>query len=173
MNIPAVLGLDIPNLLPARVFGWHLDWMHAAGRLIWSTVILLVGVLIALLMARRPKSPEPATWAQAMLGATAVFGMMLLGYGVIPHEWLTFANSYLDWGKSTFVFQHNALVPFDVTAAVVTDVVEVAIYGIMVGINLLLWSMWQKREVAKPEEAVGAERAEKGTSAYGRPVTAS
>ena len=46
-------------------------------------------------LVRRPKPELPATWAQAMLGAAAVFALFLLIYGVVPHEWLTWADSNL------------------------------------------------------------------------------
>ncbi|MDQ1532950.1 MAG: hypothetical protein QOF28_711, partial [Actinomycetota bacterium] len=75
-----MLAVKIPNLLPSNLFGVHFSWVHPAGRLIWSSLLLLVGVGVVVAMARRPKSPEPPTWAQAMLGAIVVFALMLIAY---------------------------------------------------------------------------------------------
>jgi hypothetical protein len=141
--------------------------------MIWTSVITFVAIAVLLAWTRRPKSPEPVTWAGAMAGSVAVFGLMILAFGTVPHEWLTFANSYLNWGKDQFLIQDSPIVPFDVTKAVVAEIIEVMIYGFYVVATVALIVMWQKRPVRKPEEApVEAEaRTETRTSAYGRPVT--
>jgi hypothetical protein len=173
-----MLAMHIPNLLPSQLFGFHFSWMHPAGRLIWSTLLLLVGVGVIVAMARRPKSPEPPTWAQAMLGAIAVFALMLIAYGTVPHEWIVFANSYLNWGTAKFVFQRNRFIHFDVNKQAANDAVAAIIYVVMLGANITLFSMWQKRPVREPEPsdanaaATAEERQPAGTSAYGRPMTA-
>ena len=33
--------------------------------------------------------------------------MFALGYGVIPHEWLTFGNSYLNFDSASFLLHKN------------------------------------------------------------------
>ena len=170
-----MLAMEIPNLLPSDLFGLHFSWMHPAGRLIWSTLLLLVGVGVIVFMAKRPKSPEPPTWAQAMLGALAVFGLMILAYGTVPHEWIVFANSYLDWSAANFIFHRNRFIHFDVDQQAANDAVATLIYVVMLVGNIMLFSMWQKRPVREPEPAGGAtddERQPAGTSAYRRPVTA-
>ena len=63
-------------------------------------------------MTKKPKPAEPATWAQTILGAMAVWAMMALGYGTIPHEWLTFGNSYLNFNTATFLMQQEPVHPF-------------------------------------------------------------
>ena len=145
----------MPNLLPDSVLGFELGWAQPAGRLIWSSLLLVIGLVfvmalikpplehkvleprrgvplliglvivsyaigaiadplqvfmvwvsffgsiviaLALVASRDPRSPEQkTTWAQAMLGAVAVFFLMMLAYGVIPHEWITFSDKYLQW----------------------------------------------------------------------------
>lgn len=170
-----MLASHIPNLLPSHFLFWHFSWLHPAGRLIWSTLLLLVGVVAVVFLAKRPKSPEPPTWAQAMLGAIVVFALMLLAYGTVPHEWIVFANSYLNWGTAKFVFQRNRFIHFDVNKQAANDAVAAIIYVVMLGGNIALFSMWQKRPVREPEPADGDtadERQPAGTSAYRRPVTA-
>lgn len=172
---PGMLGLDIPNFLPDSVFGVNLDWAQPAGRLIWSTLIVVVATVAIVIWSKVPKSPEPVTWAGAMLGAIAVFGLMIVAYGVWPHEWLTYANSYLNWGKDSFLLHQNSVLPFDITMRVVADSIATVIYGIAVTINVFLFVIWQKRPVREPETVADEpeSRSESRTSAYGRPVTTS
>ena len=173
-----MLAVHNPNLLPYSVFGKNMTWMHPAGRLIWACVILLVGLAVIMVIMRRPKSPEPPTWAQSMLGALSVFSLMLVAYGTIPHEWIVYANSYLHWSAAAFVFQKNRFVHFDVNKQAANDAVAAIIYVVMLTGNVALFAMWQKRPVAQPApddaagEAPGAARQPSGTSAYNRPVTA-
>ena len=170
-----MLAVNIPNLLPDDLFGFHFSWIHPAGRLIWSTLLLLVGVGVIVFLAKRPKSPEPPTWAQAMLGAVAVFALMLLAYGTVPHEWIVFANSYHDFSAANYVLEKNRFIRFDVDQQALNDAVAALIYVVMLGGNIMLFSMWQKRPVREPEPADGAttdERQPAGTSAFRRPVTA-
>jgi hypothetical protein len=170
-----MLAVHIPNPLPKSALGFHFSWMHPAGRLIWATVLLLLGIAVIVVLARRPRSPEPPTWAQAMLGALGAFSLMLLAYGTIPHEWIVFANSYLNWSAAKFLLQRNRIIHFDVTKQAANDAVAALIYVVMLGANIMLFSMWQKRPVAPAPDA-GADAAKEpqpaGTSAYGRPMTA-
>jgi hypothetical protein len=187
-TIASLLALDIPNPLP--------DWrfFHPAGRLIWCSLVLFIGIGVAFAWVRRPRrSAESATWAATIVGAVAVWALMTLAYGVWPHEWLTFANSYLNWGKDTFVVQENqffggSFPPIDVPRYVVADIVAAGSYFVFGTINVYLFAAWQKRKVAEPvTEGEGDDsgappmsgpfsrlrRRRAGVSAYGRPVTTS
>ena len=182
-----LLAVQVPNLLPKTVFGSHFP--RRGGRLIWATVIFVIGLAIAFYLVRKPKkSDEPATWAQTFLGALAVWVMLTLGYGVIPSEWIIFANSYLNFDSSTFVLHKNSVVPFDITRDKVNDAVAAGIYVVVLVINVYLFAAWQKRKVVEPVSAQEGEaapteasggpfarfrRREKRVSAYGRPVTTS
>jgi hypothetical protein len=186
-----LLAVHIPNLLPRTLFGLHLPWLRKAARLIYGIVLFTIGLVAAAIVIRMPKrSSEPATWAQTMLGAMFVWFMFALGYGVIPHEWLTFGNSYLNFDSSSFLIHRGQwasnLPPFDITRDKVIDTGAAVIYVIVLGINIAFFAAWQKRKVAEPatdgEAATDSGpitggsvfsrfRRAKRTSAYGRPVT--
>jgi hypothetical protein len=183
-TIASLLALDVPNVLP----DWH--FFRPAGRLIWCSLVLGIAIVIAFVWIRQPKkSEEPSTWAATIAGAIVVTGLMTLAYGVWPHEFLTFANSYLNWGKDTFFVQENqwfggSFPPIDVPRYVLADIIAAGSYFVFGAINVYLFSAWQKRKVAEPA-AAGEEpgeppvtgpfsrlrRRRAGTSAYGRPVT--
>jgi len=179
------LAVHIPNALPKSWFwgAYHSTWDRPAGRLIWATLIWVVAVVIIVLITRRPKPAEPATWAQAMLGALLTFMLMILSYGTIPHEWLTFSNAYLHWNASKLLVDSGQHIVgpfhwlnFKINKQAVADTVVTLIYVFMLVVNVLLFSLWQKRPAAKPKDAdTPAPKTEEtvGTSAYGRPVTVS
>jgi hypothetical protein len=194
----SLLGLEIPNLLPKSV-PWinfshgsfsvnsHSEWPRHAGRLIWSSLLFTIGIIIAFVWTTKPKPAEPATWAKTIAGAMLVWVMMTLGYGTIPHEWLTFGNSYLNFNTATFVMTRNSIIRFDIDRAALLDVVMTMIYGIVLVLQVWLFVRWQKRPTIEAaaaaaesdaDDATGGgplsrlrRRREKRVSAYGRPVT--
>ena len=58
--------------------------------------------------SRQPKrSAEPATWAADDRRRDGRVGDARARLRRVPHEWLTFANSYLNFGKATFLVREN------------------------------------------------------------------
>jgi hypothetical protein len=186
---PKVLALEVPNLIPRSILTFNITWGRHAGRLIWATLIFLIGIAIVGYLTTRPKPAEPRTWAMTILGAMFTWVMLVLAYGTIPHEWLIYSGSYLNWGTDQFFLRRDQwasnLPPFDVTRQVFAHIVVVGIYGFMLVTNVALFVRWQKRPEASaveapaegeaaPEEGGGwLRRRLRRTSAYGRPVTVS
>ena len=125
----------MPNLLPksipwidfARHRGFYINhhsmWVRHAGRLIiWWTLLFIIGLVIGYVWTKKPKPPLPATWAQTFLGAMGVWVMMALGYGTIPHEFITFGTAYLNFNTATFMLHKNRILPFDITRSIAVDV---------------------------------------------------
>ena len=141
-----------------------------------SWILGCAGIAILLAYARRRPPGTPVTWGGAMLGATASFFLMFWIYGVVPHWWLVFADSELNWradrllvgparpgwwapGQSLLPWA----LPFDLTYRVVRDVVAVVIYGLALGGQVVLHAMWQNRGRPPIQVPVPASR-------YGRPL---
>ena len=104
-----------------------------------------------------------------MLGATAVFALFLLVYGVVPHEWLTWADSSLGLREDRILFDTGAV---EFSGRALRDIVATMIYIVFLVLNTVMWMMWQKRGTAKPKAAPAAATPEPaGTSAFSRPVT--
>jgi hypothetical protein len=169
-----VIGWIVAGILPddADIADWELD-------AIIVDLVLVVLVVHGLLMvvSRKPKPADaPASWAACFLGAVGTFALMTLAYGVIPHEWLEFANSYLKWGEtSKFIWQSNQDMlffpwhwPFNLDYPALRDIVVSGIYGAMLGLNIVLFVMWQKRNVVVERPAADATPAKR--SRFGRPV---
>ncbi|MFM7270717.1 MAG: hypothetical protein ACKO2C_03675 [Actinomycetes bacterium] len=161
----------MPNLLP--------DWLflRPAGRLIWSSLLLIIGTALILWQMRKPKSERPTTWAAAMAGATYVFALFLLAYAVIPHEVITFCDGYLKWGNDKFLFRSGQEVlgfelPISFTYQALRDILVVGVYVVLFGINIAIFVLWQKRPTAAEAEARRDATVEAGTSRFGRPLKA-
>ena len=152
---------------PGRFVG-EVFYTKEPGRLIIALALTGIGLGIFFLLLKRPKSDQPLTWAQAMAGAMGVFALFLLGYGAVPHEWLTWADSSLGLREDKVIFKTY---PIDISGRAVRDTVAATIYIVFLGVNVAGWVMWQKRGQAKPKPAAAATPAPAGTSAFSRPVT--
>ncbi|MGH8975349.1 MAG: hypothetical protein ACRD0C_19365 [Acidimicrobiia bacterium] len=138
------------------------------GRFFFSLAVTAAGFAVFFWLLRRPKGDLPPTWAQSMAGATAVFAMFLMCYGVVPHEWLTWADSKLGLREDKILLDTYAI---DISGRALRDSVAATMYIVFLGLNIVVWVMWQKRGTAKPKAAVPATATPSGTSAFSRPVT--
>lgn len=164
----------MPN--PLKWLPWA--WAPAAGRLIWFTVILVIMMIPVLITMRRPKSDKPTTWAQAMAGSVYIFAIFLLVYAILPHEFITYCDKYLQWGKDKYVIKSTTQFPLvsawnwpvSIDAQSVRDVLVVGIYVVFFGTNIALFVKWQGRKT-KPEDTE-EKPVVVGRSRFGRPLKA-
>ena len=139
------------------------------GRFFISLLLCVISFAVFMWLVRRPKSELPPTWAQSMFGAAAVFALFLLIYGVVPHEWLTWADSGLNLREDRILIDTWAI---DFSGRALRDIVATFFYIFFLGVNTWMWIAWQKRGTAKPKPAKAAATPEPaGTSAFSRPVT--
>jgi hypothetical protein len=146
--------------------------------IIWLGIFAFLAHTFLMVASRKPRDPDvPATWAECITGAVAVFALMTLGYAIIPHEWLTFANADLEWGDSSkFVFTSDMDIlgfipihyPFALDYPAVRDIVVTLIYVVVLGLNVFLFAQWQKRNEVPAEAADEPVR----RSRFGRPLRA-
>jgi hypothetical protein len=147
-----------------------------------SLFFFLVGIAVIFLVGRRRPPGTPLTWGEAFVAATFVFGVLLLGYGVVPNEWLKWADNQLLWRPDRIWFAVSTKWPVFFTgsnAAVqaaagrgrivvsyqaLRDIIVAGIYIVFLALQVALWISFQKRG-RKPSSA-DVER----TSSFGRPV---
>ncbi len=134
------------------------------------TVVLVGGILAY--TKRRPVG-TPVTWGEAMFGAMIVFFAMFWVYGVVPHQWLAWADNELNWRTDKFFVGPGGILraqaqggsfPFTITYVVIRDVIASGIYVVAVGGQVALWMVWQNRG----KKAEAAEAVE--LSSFGRPL---
>ena len=146
---------------------------------IMSLVLTVAMVAPIFWYAKRRPVGTPLTWGEAMLAAVYVFFIIFWIYGVVPHQFLTWADSELNWrpdviwfgpgGQITLPFDIASLstpwFPITVSARAVRDIVAVVIYVVFLGLQMWMWAWWQKRG-----ERAAAQKAIEPTSTYGRPL---
>ncbi len=144
--------------------------------LVVSTVALIAGIALVFAVGRRRPPGTPVTWGEAFVGGTFIFALLLLGYGIVPHQWLTFADNDLLWRPDKLMLGisgdgvklGNAASDLGgtgriiVNAQAVRDIVAATIYIVLLVIQVWLWSVWQKRGRKAPEVEL--------SSRFGRPV---
>jgi len=134
------------------------------------TVILIVGILAYM---RRRAVGTPVTWGEAMFGAMIVFFAMFWVYGVVPHQWLTWADNELNWRTDKLFVGPGGILraqaqggsfPFTINYVVIRDIIASGIYVVAVAGQIALWMLWQNRgKKAQAEEPVEM-------SSFGRPL---
>ena len=143
---------------------------------------LMVGAIIWV-GRRRPKG-TPTTWGEAFVAAVWVFALLLMIYGIVPDQWLRWADGELKWrsdavgipvgplhflGNDENVLFGDGITFFGrgrvlVTKEVLRDIVASTFYVVFGLAQIFLWLWWQKRGTGKPATP------ELETSAYGRPL---
>ncbi len=134
---------------------------------------LLIGSLgcgAVIVCGRRRPVGAPLTWGQAMAAAAFAFLMFFWWYGVIPNQWLNWADNELRWRSDAFLLQHGqgpfglawSWQPLDFPKQTVRDIIVVGIYGLGLTLHIVMWAVWQGRAKERPLE-IPASR-------YGRPL---
>ena len=143
-----------------------------------SIIATILMVAVCLYVGNRRPLGTPVTWGEAMIGGTWAFGIMMLAYGIVPHQWLNYADNELLWRpdkllvgiSSAGVVMGNDAKDLGGTGRIlinyqaIRDIVATVIYIVFLGGQMYLWSVWQKRGRKKPGDV------EEARSRFGRPV---
>ena len=135
--------------------------------------LIVTGLMVAVVMAVAKRRPPgtPVTWGEAFVGATFVFGLLFMLYGVVPHQWIDHADKNLGWSKDNIIYGPGGILkpqsaggwnPITLQYEAVRDIVVVLIHVIWFGLLLWVWMWWQRRGETTSTEIE--------TSSYGRPL---
>jgi hypothetical protein len=133
-----------------------------------SLLIALAGSAAVLLYGKRRAPGARLTWGEAVAASVFVFLLFNLWYGVIPHQWITLADSEWNWRSDRIlfgpgdIFEPNRFLPFTITYQVLRDLIVLVIYGVGLTLHVFHWVQWQNRAKVKPEIIP--------TTTYGRPL---
>ena len=138
-----------------------------------SFLVALAGMAAILLYGRRRPIGAPLSWGEAIASATFIFALMFWAYGVVPHQWLQYANNELGWTPAKpllttgqFEVFNSPMPPFNVDYEKLRDVIVVLIYGFFLTAHVAMFAIWQDRGKRAEKKA----QAELEPSTYGRPL---
>jgi len=153
--------------------GGFADARIMSVRYIASVLVLMLLMIPFFYVAHTRKPGAPLKWGEAMIGASYIFFLLFWLYGVVPHEYLTWADSELAWRADKKIIGPEgswaewanvwARVPLTIHLEVIRDIVVATLYVIGLGgfvWGFAFWNDRQKKSDAVPEPV----------STYGRPL---
>ncbi len=157
------VGREIYPSIP-RGWGWVLIGQVLS---LGGVLIAMAGTTLAFLYEKK------MTWARASIGAGLFTALMIILFGIIPNEWLTYTQAEWEWtSQKIWIEIPSALLggnEVNISAAVFKDIISatysvVALGGVAIGMI-----SWQKRDQLRATR----EKSKKSTdhvSVYGRPL---
>lgn len=148
-----------------------LKWPGMNVAFLFSFFLATAMALVAIPYAKRRPANKPCSWGEAMLGATYVFAVMFIAFGVVPHQWIDHADKDLGWTKTKILYgpwdifkpqAEGGWFPMTLQYEAIRDVVVVLIHVWYFALTIYLWKVWQARGKSKSTEVA--------TSSYGRPL---
>lgn len=157
------LGREIYPSIPRGWFWVLIGQLVSLG----GVLLLMAGTALAFLYDRK------LTWARSAIAALLFTSLMMILFGVIPNEWLTYTQAEWEWTSQkiwiripTDLIGGNEL---NISAAAFKDIIVGTYVLIVTGAVAAAMISWQKREeiIARRDK----KRADKkAVSTYGRPL---
>ncbi|MBW3666786.1 MAG: hypothetical protein KY394_04235 [Actinobacteria bacterium] len=158
-GVQTPVTVDYLNWFPRGVIWKGIGYLIVLG----ATTLALVGSLFLWVLNR------PLTWARATVAAFITWIALVFYFGIVPSEWLNYAQTDLDWSSQRVAL---SIPPFlmlgnevDISWAVVKDLISANYHVVMLGVAAVLAIQIQKMREGRPAEA----KPEK-VSPYGRPL---
>lgn len=151
--------VDYLNWFPRGVIWKGIGYLIVLG----ATTLALVGATFLWVLN------QSMTWARATVAAFIAWIALVFYFGIVPSEWLNYAQTDLDWSSQRVAV---SIPPFlmlgnevDISWAVVKDLISANYHVVMLVVAAVLAIQIQKMKEGRPAEA----RVEK-VSPYGRPL---
>ncbi len=152
--------VDFLNWFPRGIYWKGFGYLIVFGA---TTLALIGGSMLWLLN-------QPMTWARATLASIISFMALVFYFGMVPSEWLNFAQTDLDWSSQRVALTIPSWLVLgnDVTLswAFVKDNIQMAYSLGMLAFGGVFAIQIQKMKDGRPASAVSADP----VSPYGRPL---
>ena len=158
-GVEVPLTVDYLNWWPRGIF-----WKGAAYLIIGgATTFLIIGTAFLWVLNQR------MTWARATAGAMIAWVALVFFFGIVPSEWLNYAQTDLEWGNDTFIIIPPILVlgnTVEISYAVIKDSISMGYHIVMLALAPILAIQLQKIKEGRPASAQPVQQ----VSPYGRPL---
>ncbi len=140
-------------------------WWKGVGYLIilGATTLTLVGAAFLWVLNQR------MTWARATVAAMLTWIALVFYFGMVPSEWLNFAQTDLEWGNTTALVIPPWLVlgnTVEISYAAIKDAISGGYHIVMLGAAAVFALQVQRIKDGRPASAAKPEP----KSPYGRPL---
>lgn len=113
---------------------------------------------------------QTMTWARASFAAVLAFTALVFYFGMVPSEWLNFAQTDLDWSNQRTALAIPSLLVLgntvEISWAVIKDSIQMGYSLGLLAFAGVLTIQLQKMKEGRPASAAPAEK----KSPYGRPL---
>ena len=104
-----------------------------------------MATVVVLYSKRRPAN-APLTWGEAMAAAVFVTFGLFWSFGVVPHQWLTYAQGSLNMRSDAILAGPGSTglakwSPIVISKQTIADSVTIGLYGLAFTMTLVLWSV--------------------------------
>jgi len=158
VSTPVVV--DYLNWWPRGTFWKGIGYLIVLG----TTTMALVGATFLWVLNQR------MTWARATIAALITWIALVFFFGMVPSEWLNYAQTDLDWSSQRVAV---AIPPplvlgntVELSWAMVKDSISMGYHIVMLVVSAVLALQIQKIKDGRPASAAPLEK----TSPYGRPL---
>ena len=159
-GVEAPVVVDYLNWWPRGTLWKGLGYLVILG----STTACLVGALFLWVLNQK------MTWARAAMAALIAWLALVFYFGMVPSEWLSYAQTDLDWSSQRIAFAIPPVLVLGNTIEISWGVIKDAISGgyhiVGLGVAAVLALQIQKMKEGRPAGAAPAEK----KSPYGRPL---
>ena len=128
-----------------------------------SQMMVIGGVFLWILNQRM-------TWARAVFAAFITWLELVIIFGMVPSEWLNYAQTDLDWSSQRIAFVVPPVLVLgntvEISYAVLKDSISMGYHLVMLGVAAVFALQLQKMKQGRP---ASAEKPQK-KSPYGRPL---
>jgi hypothetical protein len=158
VEVPVVV--DFMNWFPRGV------WWKAAGYLIvgGATTFALIGATFLWVLNQK------MTWARATIAALISWVALVFFFGMVPSEWLNFAQTDLEWSSQRIALVIPPVLVLgnevEISYAAIKDIISGGYHVVMLVAAAVLALQIQKIKEGRPAKARPAEL----ISPYGRPL---
>ena len=158
VEVPVVV--DYLNWWPRGTIWKGLGYLVVLG----ATTISLIGATFLWVLNQK------MTWARAVVAGMIAWAALVFYFGMVPSEWLNFAQTDLDWSSQRVALAVPPVLVLgnevDLSWAMVKDSISMGYHIVMLGVAALLAIQIQKIKEGRPATAAPVEK----KSPYGRPL---